>query len=197
VIATKLEKEYLLNMDFSNFKIKSNGPISEAFLKLGMKDFQQACEYVKNLNYQRTSLKSNLLLVLEEKRGTCSSKHALLKKLAEENSIHNIELNIGIYKMTAQNTPSLETTIPEDVPYIPEAHAYLVFHNRRLDFTRKNGKPLENKDILSEISISSDEMGSRKEQLHKDFIAQWCSENNQDFSEIWKIRESCIEKLSA
>ncbi len=164
---------------------------------MGIIDFQQACEYVKNIRYQRTSVKSNLLLVLEEKRGTCSSKHALLKKLIEENNISDIDLKIGFYKMTAQNTPGLEKMIPGSVPYIPEAHAYLVFNNRRFDFTRANGKPLEDEAILKEISISADEIGPKKEQIHKNFIEDWCKKNNLNFSEIWQIRESCIEKLSS
>lgn len=122
-------------MNFPDFTIKSKGPISEAFLKDGINNFHQACEQVKNLRYQRTSVKSNLLLVLEEKSGTCGSKHALLKKLAEENNSNDIKLKIGIYKMTNQNTPGIEKMIPDNIPYIPEAHAYLVFDKHRLDFT--------------------------------------------------------------
>ena len=184
-------------MHFPNFIIKPNGPISEVFLKMGINDFQQACEYVKKLRYQRISIKSNLLLVLEERQGTCSSKHMLLKKLTEENNINDIELKIGIYKMKAKNTPGLAGVIPKNVPYIPEAHAYLVFNNRRFDFTRATGKPLKDEDVLKEIPMAADEMGHRKEQIHKEFIAQWCKDNDQDLNEIWKIREACIVRLSA
>ena len=183
-------------MNFPNFKIKLNGNISKAFLKIKINNFQQACEYIKNIRYQRISVKSNLLLVLEEKRGTCSSKHALLKKLAEENNINDIELKIGIYKMTAKNTPGLENLIPKNISFIPEAHAYLVFYKNKLDFTRINSKPLQNEDILKEISLTADEMISKKDQIHKNFMKKWCQKNNLDFNKIWLIRESCIKKLS-
>ena len=183
-------------MNFPNFPIQPNGPISQAFLQIDINDFQQACFHVKNLPYKRTSAKSNLLLVLEEKRGTCGSKHALLKKLAEENGFGNIQLTIGIYKMTPQNTPGIGNTISAKIQFIPEAHAYLVFDNVRLDFTRANSRPLKDEDILQEMSIDADEMSLRKEQLHKEFMAQWCQQNNLDFSKIWEIREVCIQKLS-
>ena len=183
-------------MDFPNFTIKPNGPISRASLNMGLNNFQEACEFIKSLRYQRISVRSNLLLVLEEKRGTCSSKHAFLKKLAEENTVNNIDLIIGIYKMTATNTPGLEGILPENISFIPEAHAYLVFNNHRFDFTRANIKPLKDEDILEEVYISADAMGHKKEQLHKDFLRKWCNGNEVEFNEIWKIRESCIERLS-
>jgi hypothetical protein len=192
----KLQPENMLTMNFPNFTIQSNGSISQAFLQIGITDFQQACFYVKNLRYKRTSVKSNLLLVLEEKRGTCSSKHALLKKLAEENDFDNIQLTIGIYKMTPQNTPGIGNTIPAKIQFIPEAHTYLVFDKHRMDFTRAKSRPLKDEDILQEMSIDADEISLRKEQLHKGFMAQWCKQNNLDFNAVWKIREACIEKLS-
>ena len=184
-------------MIYPNFTIKANGPISQAFLKLGLKDFQQACMYVKDLRYQRTSIKSIPLLVLEEKRGTCSSKHALLKKLAEENYFNGIDLMIGIYKMTTENTPGIKHTIPKSIKFIPEAHAYLIFDRHRIDCTRTNVKNLKDEDILEEMSLEADEMGSKKEQIHIKFLKDWCKENNLNFNEIWKIRESCISKLSS
>ena len=186
-----------LTMNFPNFPIKSTQPVSQAFLQISINDFQQACSHIKNLPYKKTSVKSNLLLVLEEKQGTCGSKHALLKKLAEENGFDALQLKIGIYKMTPQNTPGIGNTIPAKIQFIPEAHAYLVFDNVRLDFTRANSRPLKDEDILQEMSIDADEMSLRKEQLHKEFMAQWCQQNNLDFGEIWKIREACMEKLSA
>lgn len=184
-------------MNFSNIIIKSNGPFSEAFLKLGINDFQQACNYIKNLPYKRTSSKSDSLLVLTEGRGTCSSKHALLKKLAKENGANDIELRIGIYKMNEQNTPGLAGVIPRNIRFIPEAHAYLSFNGQRLDFTRANSKPLKDEDILEETILDADKMLSKKEELHKKFVKKWCQKNKLDFDEVWKMRELCIEKMSS
>ncbi len=183
-------------MEAPDFRIEPRGPVSNAFLKTGIRDFRNACEYVRNLRYQRTSSRSDPLLVLEEKRGTCSGKHAILKKVAEENGFEGIELRIGIYGMTARNTPSIEGIIPEWIPFIPEAHAYLMSDNRRLDFTRVGGRPLKDEDILEEISMSADEIRSGKELFHKEFIRRWCESNHLAFDRIWEIRESCIRELS-
>jgi hypothetical protein len=44
------------------------------------------------------------VIVLAEQRGTCSTKHALLRRLAIEQGL-DIALVLGIYEMTERNTP--------------------------------------------------------------------------------------------
>ncbi|MDN8694013.1 hypothetical protein Q0M89_14690, partial [Staphylococcus aureus] len=68
------------------FKIESTAPISEAFRERGITDFKQACEYIRQLPYKRNKDRDHLLNVLEEQKGVCSTKHAVLRKLALENN---------------------------------------------------------------------------------------------------------------
>jgi hypothetical protein len=54
------------------------------FHQLGLTDFHQACDYVWQLAYGRNRDNHDWRAVLTEKCGTCSSKHRLLKALADE-----------------------------------------------------------------------------------------------------------------
>ena len=183
-------------MNFPSFPIKPNGSASKAFLDLGQNDFAQACQYIANLKYKRISDKSKPLLVLQENCGTCSSKHVLLKMLAEENSQEQIKLKIAIYKMNAENTPKLKGVIPKGLDFVPEAHSYLLFKGRKLDFTRAHSIPLKDPEILEEYEVSAKEMLATKDQLHKNFINKWSKQQGLDPQEVWQIRELCIERLS-
>jgi len=89
-----------------NKELGLNGNVSKAFMHLGCSTFHEACLHVKDLPYGRTSDKSSLLNVLTEQKGTCSTKHALLKALADEQSL-DILLTIGIYPMRETNTPGV------------------------------------------------------------------------------------------
>jgi len=50
--------------------------------------------------------------VLNERRGPCSTKHALLKALADEQGLP-IRLMLGIYEMNARNTPGIGRVLEE------------------------------------------------------------------------------------
>jgi len=52
----------------------------------------------------RNSDLDDSLIVLTEGRGTCSAKHALMRRLAVEQEL-KIALMVGIYKMTEAKTP--------------------------------------------------------------------------------------------
>jgi hypothetical protein len=55
---------------------------------------------------------NDILAVLNERRGPCSTKHALLKALADEQGLP-IRLMLGIYEMNARNTPGIGRVLEE------------------------------------------------------------------------------------
>jgi len=67
-------------------KMLGQKPVSKQFIDRGAVDFHQACDYVWRLPYGRTQ-DSELSVVLTQGRGTCSSKHGLLKIFADELSL--------------------------------------------------------------------------------------------------------------
>ena len=139
-------------------------------------------------------------MVLSEKKGTCSSKHALLKSIADFNNVPNINLIIGIYRMTESNTPKIGVELTENsIKFIPEAHCYLKINVNRIDLTTKESEfDKIKKDILQEKVIEPNQVSKFKVDYHKDFVKRWLKEikSKFTFNEIWRIREKFIENLT-
>jgi hypothetical protein len=183
-----------------NRKLISNGPISQSLLTLGILSFNDAAKWTKDLPYGRNSNRTDFLLVLTERKGTCSSKHALLAQLAQELGLSEIRLVIGIYNMTEQNTPGVGHILEKyRLPYLPEAHCYLKTGDERFDFTRSGCSSLDDSDLVFEVTISPKEIGTIKENTHKAYLQQWLNTQTTLQSspeELWKIREECIQAIS-
>ncbi len=183
-----------------NRNLSSRFPLSQLAREKGIENLKALLDFVQQLPYGRNTNRADLDLVLHEKKGTCSSKHAFVKKIAEENGWHDIELIIGIYKMNHVNTPNIGSTIIDNgLDFIPEAHCYLKIGEERLDITTPNSS-FENlsDDVLEEHKIKAAQVNTFKVELHQNFIKNWIAENEMknSFEEIWAIRERCIEKLS-
>ena len=160
----------------------------------------EAVSYVQSLPYGRNENRKNPRLVLSEMKGTCSSKHALLKILADENQLEGVELVLAIYKMNHMNTPGIGNSLSTNgLDYIPEAHCFLKINGERKDYTSPNSNIDRIKtDILVEHEILPNQVSEYKVHYHKDYIREWLASNQLRFSfeEIWQIREACIFSLS-
>jgi hypothetical protein len=182
-----------------NFPIQPNGIVSSTFLQLGLNHFDQAAEYVMTLRYARNSDKNNLLALFTEQCGTCSTKHALLKTLADEQGQTAFQLVIGMFKMNAHNTPPVAAVLNQyHLDYMPEAHCYLKHQGQMLDYTMPAFTDLSN-DIMAERIIEADQIAAYKVQYHKDYLQQWLSEHPAipyQLDQLWAIREQCIQALS-
>ena len=180
-----------------NFDIISTEICSQSFLKLGIKDFHSACSFVLNLPYERISDSTDFMLVLKEKKGTCSSKHSLLARLSEENNQPEIELIMGLFLMSPETHPVLyEFFKGKQYTVIPEAHCYLRYKSIRYDFTSSANSmsKIENK-IIREQRIEPHQTGEWKVKIHQEYLGKWLnrhSELNITLEEIWKDREQCI-----
>ncbi len=183
-----------------NFLIQAIAPLSERCRSLGIVDFQGALDYIFRLPYSRNSSKENLELVFSEKCGVCSTKHAVLAALALENNFKGLKLVIGIYQMNEKNTPGVGGILRKNkLDFMPEAHTYLVFENKRIDITREvetEESPFVS--LLLEKEIRPNQISDFKVELHHDFLRKWILQNKLKYSleEVWKIREDCIYALS-
>ena len=188
-------------MESLNFNITSDQEISQLFKQNHCFDFLSASEFVRNLPYRRNLNKDNLATIFTDNCGTCSTKHALLKTLAEENNQADFKLILGIFRMNGENTPKIKLVLENhNLEYIPEAHNYLKFKNQILDFTKKTSS--ENdfiNDLLEAIEIEPHQINQFKIEFHKNYLKNWLIENPQipySLDELWKIREECIKTLS-
>jgi hypothetical protein len=180
-----------------NFSIQDKGQLSSAILKLGFKEFLPFAEYICSLPYGRASDSQNIMAVVHERKGTCSSKHLLLASLAHECGYSDIHLMVGIYKMSENNTPGVGQVLQDaGLEYIPEAHSYLEFQGKRFDFTGlKTGEESPFHSLISEQPITLNKLKETKEILHRTEIAKFAKRFNLYPHRVWETREACIKAL--
>jgi hypothetical protein len=188
-----------------NFNIELDplkGPVSAAFVNQNCIDLQSAFDYIRHLPYGRNSDKSNLLTIFQEQKGTCSTKHAALKQMLDEQEFKGFELVLGIFKMDETYHEGVGALLKNyHLNYIPEAHNYLKFHGEIIDCTSQSSTPdqFQNK-LMFEEYIRPDQIKTYKIELHKKFLSLWLeSEKNKipyTLEDIWQIREACISVLS-
>ena len=187
-------------MEF-DFPITQNNPISAAFLQKGIYNFSNALQYVRHLPYGRNPDKTRLESVLEEGRGTCSTKHALLCKLAQVHDHNEVRLCMGLYSMNGLNTPRVATTLAaHHLDYIPEAHNYLSIEGIRVDCTSARSRPEDFvADLLEETFILPEQITEYKVRYHRNYLQQWLQQHPEipyTLEVLWAIREQCILDLS-
>jgi len=177
----------------------SSDNLTQQIQYLGIDSWEDLLIYVKNIPYGRNANREDLLLILKENKGTCSSKHAFLKEVSKQNEIPNVKLIIGIYKMNEINTKIGTILADNNIDFIPEAHCYLKIDDVHIDCTtpKSNFAKIE-KDLLEEIEIEPYQVGEFKIKFHKNFIKKWLSDSDATitFEQLWAIREQCITYLS-
>jgi hypothetical protein len=124
------------------------GDISKKFLGLGIKSFKIACDYVHKIDYGYNSNYEDKMIFFKEKKGSCTSKHAVIASLAEELGLP-VYKHVCVYKFTEDITTGVQKILDKyNIPYIPMVHCFLVYNNYRFDLTEgnNNGKkrPIDN-----------------------------------------------------
>lgn len=121
-----------------NPKIDKKGIISEQFISLKIKNFQNACVYVHNLPYGYNSKTDDILILFKEGYGSCTTKHAVIATLAEELNIPIYKM-IGIYAMTDDIVTGTNQILEKyRLPYLPMIHCFLIYGSYKVDLTEGN-----------------------------------------------------------
>jgi len=173
--------------------------IVDELLVSGLSTFDDVLRVVQQLPYGRNENRFDPELVWRERKGTCSSKHSFLKKLATEQGFDKVKLILAIYKMNTKNTPGIGDALEgSPLEYIPEAHCYLSIDGVRMDVTFPESdinKLLP--DVLEEQFIEWADVGTFKVEYHQRFIQHWLIEKEIGLSleEVWALREQCILNL--
>jgi hypothetical protein len=173
------------------------GDISGAFIQSGVIDYRAAARFVSRLPFGRNTNVNDPLVVMREHRGTCSTKHALLSRLAAEQHL-DATLVLGIYEMNECNTPGVGSILERHkLSSLPEAHCYLRYSGNRIDVTRDPPEAIS--QFLHEEDITPEQIDYYKARLHRQFLQRWIDETGaagRDLDQAWRIREECIVALS-
>jgi len=183
-----------------NFEITAEGKLSMNFLQHHISDFAAAMDFIRQLPYGRNKNKKDLITLFKDQCGTCGTKHAVLKELADENGYHHVKLMLGIYKMNGRNSPRVLNVLAKaNLDYIPEAHNYLKIDDEIIDCTFPNttGNAFSH-DLLKEIEIQPGQITDFKVAFHQAYLKEWLKEQSLSLSpeELWATREDCIAALS-
>jgi hypothetical protein len=179
--------------------ILNAGKISKQFLGKKLEHFHGAINYVYQLKYVPPSEPFNFNLELEEEKGTCSTKHALLVALATELNLP-IHLGLGICHLTPLKFPMIKDILKKfSIPYIPESHNFMICNNKFLDITFPGECIiLSPTDIIQEEIILPEQITTYKAEMHKQYLNKWFKENDFSFTleAFYEARKLCIDKFS-
>ena len=143
------------------------GETTALFLARGIATLREAARCLWALPYGRISNDLRPDLVLQERRGTCTTKHALLAGLAAEQEI-DLALAIGVYEMTERNTPGVGPVLDRyGLEAIPEAHCYVVWQGERIDITRPVNAPEAITRFLYEERVCPKNIAPYKMRIHR------------------------------
>ena len=184
----------------TDYLLNSKDELTNLAKSKGINSWNELTQFVKNLPYGRNENRTDFRLVFSEMKGTCSSKHALLKCISDLNDIPDVKLIIGIYRMSESNTPQIGTELSKNgIEFIPEAHCYLKIKGKRIDLTSKKSafEKIE-KDIIEEKEIEPAQIGEFKVDYHIKFLKSWLKETKSKlgFDGLWLIREKCVKNLA-
>jgi len=181
-----------------DFPISGAGPLSQAVRLRGYRQFVDVADAVRALPYGRVGNSDDVLAVIEEGKGTCSSKHRFLAALAHECGHTEVQLVLGLYEMSEQNTPGVGNVLRvEELTVIPEAHCYLMCGEKRFDFTglaTAASSPFDS--LIEERVVSPTDLPSAKLAYHRGAIEIWARARGMDADRAWAIRERCIALLA-
>jgi hypothetical protein len=170
------------------------------FQSKGVSTFEEACKHVASLPYARNTNKGDLLCILDEGRGTCSTKHVFIKTLADQLDIQSLKLYVGIFRMNKTVFPILGEILNESgLAFIPEAHTYLRVGETIYDYTMPENSIINFEgELMLEQEMDAMELNDLKVPFHREFIERWIQEENVPYTlnEVWEVRERCIQRLS-
>lgn len=181
------------------FRISGGSALCEEVRSRGFDFFEDLAEHVRKLPYGRTSNAQDPLALLRQGRGTCSAKHQLLAAVAQDCGHSEVQLTVGIYEMSEDNTPGVSTVLhAASLTSIPEAHCYLSIEGERFDFTGLSAGNLSPfAALLAEYTVSPTNLSHVKAELHQEAIAAWASDQGISQEVAWATREACIAALAA
>jgi hypothetical protein len=160
-------------------RIHPNGTISKLFLNRNIKTFHEAAEYVHQLPYGVNSIPGNSSIVLHEGFGTCTTKHGLIARLAEELSLH-VHRCEGFYELTDAIVTGVDDILKEyGLPYIPRTHCFLKCANGYVDLTEGNctGKNGLIESYTEIYQVKAEQTQEEIDQMYRNHYTQICKKD--------------------
>src|SRR5262245_42879460 len=139
--------------------LRAGSPVAEAFLARGLRTFRHACEWVRALPYGSNSRTGNAMVLFEECRGTCFTKHGAIARLAAELDL-DVHKTLGFYRLNEDIVTGVADLLrPHGLDFVPATHCFLEHRTFRVDLTAGNrtgkNKDLEEFDFMVRVGPES------------------------------------------
>lgn len=190
----------ITKLKIDNKIITPTGLLSTLAITYGISTVKDLLLYTRDTDYGRNTHRITFEEVLTEARGTCSTKHGLIKQIAIEQQLDNIDLVACVFNMHAANTPAITAILEEySLDYIPEMHCYIEIDKLAIDLTFKDSDIGSiSDDIMQRQYVQPGFLDTEKVKVHRAYIDDWIEEQSIPYTadEVWSIREQCIKALS-
>ncbi|MEL6490706.1 MAG: hypothetical protein AAFQ95_12145 [Cyanobacteria bacterium J06621_3] len=182
-------------------EIQDRGEVSSIFLKRDVTSFQAACRAVKAMPYGSNSNSANSLLLFEEGRGTCSTKHGAIALLAKEQGLP-VYKNLGFYRLNNTIVTGVNEILQAyGLSFVPQIHCFLEYKNYRIDLTEGNcnGKNQTIDDYDFVVSVEPDPSYEEKQSCYLEYLRRYFKLAPEleavGEEKVLKILEECDRQL--
>lgn len=171
--------------------LPSDAPMSRQFRGKGFCTLADAARAILVLPYARARSANS---ILDEARGTCSTKNAAFVLLAREAGFR-ADLVVDFFMMSEANTPGVGCVLEEEgLSCVLEAHCSARLGNVTVDLTGLEGTSTM---VVQRVLLEPGRL-EEKALLHREQLKEWgkgyAPYHTSD--ELWMTRERCIEALS-
>lgn len=155
--------------------IQPNGIVSQAFLTRQITSFTEACRWVKALPYGSNSSTEDSLILFSEGRGTCTTKHGVIARLAQEQNLPVCK-NLGFYRLNDEIVTGVNALLNVyGLSFIPQIHCFLVYETNRVDLTEGNcngkNKTIEDYDFV--VPVQPDLTYAQEKSLYLEYLQRY------------------------
>jgi hypothetical protein len=149
--------------------------VSNCFLERNIVSFQAACHYVQAMPYGANSHSENALILFAEGQGTCTTKHGVIARLAQELNLP-VYKNLGFYRLNDEIVTGVNAILqPYGLNFIPQIHCFLAYENYRVDLTAGNcngkNKIIEAYDFV--VPVQPDLTRQQHQAYYREYLQQY------------------------
>ncbi|MEA5507774.1 hypothetical protein VB735_32735 [Halotia wernerae UHCC 0503] len=184
-----------------NVNIQAKGVVSKKFLEHGIETFCAACHWIKDLAYGSNSNNENSLILFQENRGTCTTKHGVIALLAQELGLE-VYKNLGFYRLNDDIVIGVNAIIQiHGLNFIPQIHCFLEYGSFKVDLTEGNcngkNKTIEDYDFV--VRVNPDLTYEEEKRYYISYLNQYFAIDPKlakvSIPEILELLEACNQQV--
>jgi hypothetical protein len=158
---------------------------------------REAAEYVCECDTGPGQAPDDLHALLTGHTGTIGAKQALLAALAKEAGRDDVELVVACCEMELPEMAPLGSgPILNHPRTLPLAVCWLRHRGRRLQMVEPRHASLHTANLVTDVTVSPEQLASERMRLYKTFAADWCRALETSAGEFARLRAWQLDKAA-